>query len=357
MNNFVSAARRLAESIRYSGDIMRHYLDNEQLAADRILESVYQNDLSISTEVTPGLADRLSKVCSRLRLPDESVVAFVYASPDIQAECFSGDSQCCYVRFSSALVDLLDADEFMFVAGHEIGHFLLGHGLARNESSRDSVEFFIQQRAQEISSDRLGLIGCQSLEVAIRAMMKTVSGLNDEHLRFDVGAFLRQLDKTTTPSGNYRSTHPSIFVRCKALLWFSLNSGFSRRSGEFNREELAKLDRRIQIDCDRYVDGPARKVIANAEENLLLWVVANQIVEDGVLDKNEQKLAASVIGKKNLERLKSYLSEISKSDVHDEVYEKLKQAREELERIIPSRFEATYREIEDKVSLTFNGPR
>ncbi|MBL6934419.1 MAG: M48 family metallopeptidase [Alphaproteobacteria bacterium] len=350
MDRYASAARKLAENIRYSGDTLRHYDEGDSAVAGRVLGSVYQNELRVSSEVTPGLADHLKSVCSQLHLPANSVDAFVYASPDIQAECYSGSTQNCILRFSSALIDLLDDDEFMFVVGHEVGHFLLGHGLARIENSADSIEYYIQQRAQEISSDRIGLISCQSLDVAIRAMMKTVSGLTDEHLRFDVSAFIRQLDETPHTGGHHASTHPSILVRCKALLWFSLNDAFNRGGEDFCRDELLKLDQRIQNDLDKYVDGPAREIIKEAEENLLLWVIANHVVQDGVLDKKEQKTIAELIGEQNLERLKNFLSEIPIPEVRDEVFQRMRTAREDLERMIPTSFEMTFREIEEKVS-------
>jgi hypothetical protein len=349
-NRCVGAARELAENIRYSGDTLRHYAEEAPSISGRVLGSVYQNELRVSSEVTPGLAGRLKSVCYQLHLPADSVKAFIHASPDIKAECYSGGTQNCILRFSSALIDLLDDDEFMFVVGHEIGHFLLGHGLARIENSADSIEYLIQQRAQEISSDRVGLIGCRSLDVAIRAMMKTVSGLTDEHLRFDVNAFLRQLDETPHTGGHHASTHPTFFVRCRALLWFSLNDAFNRGGEDFCCEELSRLDQRIRNDLDKYVDGPAREIIAEAEKNLLLWVVADHTVQDGVLDRKEQKAIAKLVGDETLERFKKFLSDIPVDEAQDEVYQRMKMAREDLERMIPTSFEVTFREIEERVS-------
>ncbi len=116
------------------------------------------------------------------------------------------------------------------------------------------------------------------------------------------------------------------------------------------RYELLKLDQRIQNDLDKYVDGPAREIIKEAEENLLLWVIANHVVQDGVLDKKEQKTIAELIGEQNLERLKNFLSEIPIPEVRDEVFQRMRTAREDLERMIPTSFEMTFREIEEKVS-------
>src|SRR5687768_6615234 len=83
------------------------------------------------------------------------------------------------VRFSSTLVDILDEEEFCFVVGHELGHFLLRH-TAGLHGSTESLELFMLQRAQEISADRLGMVACGSLDVAIKALKKTISGLNNK---------------------------------------------------------------------------------------------------------------------------------------------------------------------------------
>ena len=300
--------------------------------------------------MTPGLSQKLEAVCQKLLLPEKVVDAFIYASPEVQAECYASGTESCILRFSSALVDLLDDDEFEFVCGHEAGHFLLGHGLARLEGRSDSLEYFMQQRAQEISVDRIGLIACGSIEVSIRAMMKMVSGLSGEHLRYDVGAFLRQLDDSPQRAGDATSTHPSIFVRCRALLWFSLNDSFNRGDLNFKRKDLLRLDKHIERDIAKFIDGPARRIIDDAKMDLLLWVAANHVVHDGILNKQEQAVIAGMVGMETLTSLKNFLSDIPASDVQDEVYQRMKSARENLEQLLPSSFEKTVHEIEEKVA-------
>lgn len=353
MDDYTSAAKGLAESIRYAGDSLRPSGDPEAYAFAHAFGGIYHNDLKISSSVTPGLADRLRTVCSRLFLPIEFVSAFVYASPEIQAECYSGPENSCALRFSSSLVDLLNDEEFMFVVGHEVGHYLLGHGSIRASHRSDSVEFFIQQRAQEISSDRLGLIACESLDVAMHAMMKTVSGLGAEHLRFDVNAFIKQLKDTPHGAVSYSASHPSIFVRCKALLWFSLNDAYVRGSNEYAHEDLVRLDQHIKNDIDKYVDGPARKKIAEAESTLFLWSIANHVVQDGVLNKEEQAVISKLVGEDDLKRLKGFLSDMPAAEIQDEVLLRLNAAREDLERMAPSSFEAMCNGIQKKISNAF----
>jgi hypothetical protein len=355
MDDGVTSARALADRVRYSGDMLRRKTAGDETATIRARNMFFHNGLQISPSVTPNLANRLTLVCDRLQIPQDSVHAFIYASPEIQAECFAGTTSFCVLRFSSALVDLLNDDEFEFVAGHELGHFLLDHGIVRLENQDENLEFQIQERAQEISADRIGLISCQSLEVAIQSLMKTVSGLSREHLRFDIGAFLSQLRnvREEVGEGSHFATHPSILIRCRALLWFSLNDLFTRKFDQSSVELLEQLDQRILKDMDRFIDAPSRIIIDDARENLSIWVAASHAVADGVFDKNEQTVFADMFGISILERLKSFLSDLPASEVEEAVFDRMKSAREDLEQIIPSGFNQVYAEIQEQVKTRF----
>ena len=196
MPNDLRIAREFADHIRFSGDIIEQNTQSYSVQSEAIKDHFYCNELCISKEVTPELYNSLKSVLGRLGIPMNSIEAFVYASPDINAQCYTGKNTECVIRFSSSLVDILNKNEFEYVVGHELGHFLLSHSTARSDNVNESIEFYMRQRAQEISADRIGLIACNSLDVAIKALIKTISGLNDIHLRFDVGAFLSQLKKT-----------------------------------------------------------------------------------------------------------------------------------------------------------------
>jgi len=353
MDNFSSVARLLAEKIRYSNDTLRPKTDGDPDRTDKLRNQFYHDGLLISPSVTPDLAKHLDRVCERLQIPNVAVEAFIYASPDIQAECISGSVSKCIVRFSSSLIDLLDGDEFEFVVGHELGHFLLNHGVVRLENNSESLEYFIENRAQEISADRIGLVSCRSLEIAIRALMKTVSGLSSEHLRFDVSSFVSQLRSapgSIQVESNF-TTHPSILIRCRALLWFSMSDISSRGVEHFSQNQLETLDRRIENDMEKFVDGPAKRRIEEAKDNLAIWIAANHAVQDGAFDKIEQEKIAEMFGGNICDKLKVFLSDIPGSEVQETVYERMKSAREELEILIPSGLEEAVRKIQKRIEV------
>ncbi len=330
-------ARRLAARIRFSGDAPGGG-ECAPVSAEAVRQFHLINELNISPAVTPLLYKNLNIALKNIFIPPRAVTAFVYASSEMQASCFPGDhGDGCIIRFSSALVDILDADEFKFVAGHELGHFLFAHRPPKSAAKRSGLEYLILQRAREISCDRMGLVACGSLEIAIRAMMKTISGLTGEHLRFDVGAFMSQLRRVSGDAAEqvWQTTHPPVLVRCRALLRFSSDIRNADGVGNFSRASAARLDEKIRDDLDKYVDGPARERIAAAKQKVRMWAAARDIAADGVFDKKGQEKFAAEFGHDNLEKMKRFLR-MPKSKIRGAVAAKLKDAERELKTLIPA---------------------
>lgn len=340
MQHDLSHAKKFAAQVRFSDDSSTGQSPDNRNQASRLRDLFYTNELLISESVTPGLYEGLCAVIKRLSVPADALDAFVYASSEINAQCFLGDSNKCIIRFSSALIDILDRNEFEFVAGHEIGHFLYSHSPASDRSESSSIEYYIQQRAQEISADRLGLIGCESLSVAIKALIKTVSGLNNSHLRFDVGSFLSQLQNFSGEAlWNQYATHPSMLVRCRALLWFSLNDAYNLKLSNYSHEDIFKLDRKIKNDMDKYVDFSAKNLISEAKANLSMWMAAFEIVQKDKFSKSDQDKFKKEFGQETLDSLINYLKSLPHTDVEKSVFGKVEDARKKLEHLIPKGFE------------------
>ena len=116
---------------------------------------------------------------------------------------------------------------------------------------------------------------------------------------------------------------------------------------------MAKLDRLIENDLQKFVDGPARRLIADAKKNLAMWMAAYAVVQDGVFAKKEQEAIAGMFSFELMERLKGFLRDIPASEVHDTVYARMKAAREELESVIPTSFDTELKKIQDQVRLQF----
>jgi len=332
----IDDAIKFAEGFRYSDDIKTHsYRPSLEPGARQADFALSLDGLEINEHLTPQLARGVKEVCDQLQLPDEFVKAYVYEAQEVQASCRSNGSGCI-VTFSSALVRLLELDEFKFVVGHEIGHFLMGHTLGH--SNVGSLEHFLESPAKEISADRMGMVGCGELDGALRALMKTASGLDSKHLRFDLVAYLKQSDTSAEGkvAGVGLRTHPPMLMRSRALLWFSMHD-WRRNSSRDGRSKLAELDKRISNELNEFVQAPVREKVDEAKADYRLWLAVYLGVRDGVLDASEQAILREMFGADVLSKIASLLGGRSITEVRGLVFERMNQSRDALFELMPAR--------------------
>lgn len=341
MHNKLLSAKKLAESVRYSEDTLNPGCCFDKRRSDILHNAFCHNGLRITKEMTPRLYLSLRSTFNRLGICDDDVASYIYASPDIQAECYIEASSKCILRFTSSLIEILSEEEFSFVAGHELGHFILNHSPIDNVSKPQSLEYYIKQRAQEISADRLGLIACESLNIAIGALVKTISGLTSKHLNFDVGTFISQL-KEASDNHLIDSSHPSIIVRCRSLLWFSINDDFLCNMSVFSKESMYKTDSLVQKELHKYIDGPARNKINQVKSDLAMWIAALNIVRHGRFERSEQFKFKEQFGESIFEKFIDFIRDVPTNNLENIVFEKMKASRDELELLIPGSFENEY---------------
>jgi hypothetical protein len=355
MYDELSKARIFSDSVRYSGDTLRVSGGVEHRDSDGLQSYFLLNSILVSPLVTPIIDKSVNKVIDRLHIPKESVKVYVYASAEIQAECYAGNDTDCVVRLSSGLIDILEDEEIEFVIGHEIGHFLYSHSLAAASENNESLELSIQKRAQEISADRIGLLASESLDSSIRAMMKTISGLSTKYLKFNVGAFLSQLSNTESFKSqiSVNSSHPSMLVRCRALLWFSMCDTFKRGDQNYHCDEVDRLNEKIKEDIDKFVDAKARERIDELKQDLALWLSASLIIEDGNFDKEEQTKFAKMFNQDTLDKLKRFLSNQSASSLKKSIEDNIESSKKGLYNEIPTSFDSELYKINHKIKNQF----
>ena len=352
----LAEARNFARTVRYSGDTLT--ADESIKIENTEIEAFYSlNSIQVTSLVTPVISKSIDKVIKRLQIPASSVKAYVYASPEIQATCYAGNEADCIIRLSSGLIDILENKELEFVIGHEIGHFLYNHGLAASLNNNESLEFSIKQRAQEISADRIGLLASESLDVSIRAMMKTIYGLTTKYLKFDIAAFLSQLSNTAKYKSqiSVNSSHPSMFLRCRALLWFSMSETFKNGEKNYKPNEIEKLNTKIENDIDKYIDSLAYEKINDLKKDVEMWLAVSMIVKDGSFDRDEQAIFKEMFGENTLEKLKIFLSSHdSATAAKKTTSKKLEDSIKSLYSTIPISFESEMESLEKKIKTNFS---
>jgi len=322
----LNKARGIAEFIRISEDKPSKSIDpNDLKGREDHKDTMLRHGVLISKSVTPSLDNQLNSVCEAIHIPRECVTAFVYNSPEVQADCLIDTPDTCVLRFTSGLVNLMDENEFKFVAGHELGHFLLGHGACSQYLSEGTSEDFMVRRARELSADRLGYLSIGNQEESLQAIIKTASGLGNQFLRFDVASFMSQTNMISNPSkGESRnSTHPSMLIRCRSLLWFAMSVQSIEDLGHMTQETIHQIDSRVVKDLEKFVDGQVRLRKTEFEKDIAVWKSALLIYHSGAFTKEVQQRLKDIMGEETLHSIKSFFELYSKEELLSEITQRL----------------------------------
>lgn len=332
-------ARRLAARVRVregevkAGSSFPGVAGVHQHRGDMLLDG-----LLISSSVTPILEDSLQEVCNTLCLPRGAVTGFVWNHPVVQADCAIRDENSCVIRFTSALINLMSVTELKFIIGHELAHFLLLHTTRGKKADRDSaLEEYASDRIKELSADRIGLIGCADVNLAARAIIKTASGLGEGHLRFDVAAFLRQVvgeDARSFKQSGF-STHPSLLVRCRALMWFEMELKNSYNISSLPDSRLRAVDRRVFSDLEKFVDSQIGERKEDLLRDLTLWEVALLVLQKGRFKKSYQDRFVLFFGREELESLKNLFRTVGSGALRKDLVQKKEALVSDIDRQFP----------------------
>jgi|LNFM01.1.fsa_nt_gb tellurite resistance protein len=147
------------------------------------------------------------------------------------------------IDVTSGTIDALDDDELAYVLGHELGHALLGHletfrVMSGETRGITSLRSFALKRYQELSADRMGLLCCPDLEVALRAEMMFTTGVRKRKALGEPRAFLehaRQSAERVAPPSEAAEgldTHPYGELRAVAIDLFHRSHTFARLRGK-----------------------------------------------------------------------------------------------------------------------------
>ncbi len=333
-----------AENYRFSYDLPTQSHQINEQALEKMQLARIHNSLAVTESLTPQLSITLSNVCKSLHLEPDFVSAFVYSSSETQASCFLGDTNKCNIMISSSLVNLMDDKELEFVLGHELGHFLLKHG-ENNHTYQISKEGSMLSRYKEVSSDRIGFIACGSLESSYSSMIKMLSGLSDNYLRYDISALLDQVrrDSNQTSYLFSYSSHPSLIIRIKALLWFSMSKIYKKSiSDSDSGDSIEKVDDQIIKDLDKYIDNPIKKEINDAKKDLSFWLYIFGMIEDDRFEKKEQQMIEKKFGLEYLTKVKEIFATKGRDEATDFINQHLTAAVENLMQIAPREFELSF---------------
>ena len=281
------------------------------------LAKLLSTSVKVSKEIFPNIAAAIDNVFKRLKIQNNFSFFVTANHLQTQAMCSAMPlSDTAEIILTSKLVELLDDNELESIIAHEVAHFYYQHALYPEASkSKNRIEFLNLlnfSRAAEISADRVGFLGCESLEHSLRAMLKLTSGLSDKHLKFNFSIYLDQLRELKEVKGDKNqlySTHPNFLNRMQALIWFSMSNEYNEecKTGKKGVHDLKKIDEKIDESIKRVTGNEV--TISNKEvfSRSLMWGTLSIFLADKKFTKKEQEIFQKNFGEKSTVSLVSLI--------------------------------------------------
>ena len=331
LNNFIN-------DIKYSRDNPKDYdvLVQPQNEIDyNSNQDAYllSSSLQIQNDLFPKIYEAIQDVKKILQIDDNYNF---YVNPDnssANAYCkVMPRSDRVDIVFTSRLIELLDVDELKFIVAHEIAHYQYQHYLYPNPKDADNhLRYFnlvnLQKNA-EISADRLGFTVLGDLEKTMKAMIKISSGLSSEHIKYNFDNFMDQLESLKKLESNpylMNSSHPSIFTRAQAVLWFSESNEFKNYnqqngSGSYSLKEIDIL---IDNALSELISKDQDQIFGDRSRTCLFWCLVYLILIDKKFTKAEQEFLSSIFSNQKVTSLKSYLQNSNSKDIEQRMKSEL----------------------------------
>ena len=300
------------------------------------LNQLLSTSVKVSKEIFPNIYSAIENVFNRLKIKN-NLNFFVTANHfQTQATCSAmplGDS--AEIILTSKLVELLNDQELESVISHEIAHFYYQHSLYPQSTNTKNRVGYLNllnfSRAAEISADRIGFIGCGSLEASLRAMLKITSGLSEKHLKFNFSSYLDQLRELKEIKGDKNlmySTHPNFLNRMQALIWFSMSNEYN---DHFNTDkkgtfDLKNIDDKIHESVKRVIGDEVEYSNKEVVSRALMWGSINIFLSDKKFSKKEQEIFKKNFGDKNTESIISLIKISNLKSIQDKINNTLEDA-------------------------------
>ena len=134
---------------------------------------------------------------------------------------------------------------------------------------------------------------------------------------------------------NEKASHPSILIRCRALLWFSLSSEFLNDNFPVGHRIFDQLDKKISSDFIKYVDRSINNSINQAKNDIAMWKAVLVVLQGGIFTRSDQEEFSKTFGKNALSSIVQLLNDEPAHLVKALVNDRLVVAEKALLRVSP----------------------
>ena len=330
-------------NIKYSKDDPKSYEIKIQPSNDVDYNSnpdayLLTSSMQIKNDLFPKIYQSINEVKEILQLDD---MYNFYVNPDnssANAYCkVMPRSDRADIIFTSRLIELLDVNELKYIVAHEIAHHQYQHYLYPNpKEAENHLRYFnlinLQKNA-EISADRLGFTVLGDLEQTMKAMIKISSGLSSEHIKYNFDNFMNQLEDLKKLESNpylMNSSHPSIFTRAQAVLWFSQSNEYINHTNSSTKGlyDLSQVDLLIDNAISELISKDQDQIFGDRSRTCLFWCLVYLILVDKKFTKEEQKYLSTIFSNQKVSSLKSFLTNSNSDEIEHRMKSELYRSKD-----------------------------
>ena len=252
----------------------------EKFSQSTLHGTLLGSTVKVSDKQFPALK-RASDVCMRM-LDMKGVEVFISRSSVLAAQSY-GVGGRNFIVLTSGLVETLDYDELLFIIGRQLGQIKSDHLLYLSiidtvkkgvktipmfgNAILEIVSFILLpwQRSSQLTADRAGLICCQSIQTATKALTKIALGSRELFDKVDLDEFLQQYQDLQEEGawGEYMQVNPFVLTRIRKLQSFIespswkriMNEAYSPNRPQFTcyycdaKYELKDFDAKLKSLC------------------------------------------------------------------------------------------------------------
>lgn len=189
--------------------------------------------INVSSDCLPRVNAQIKEAC---RLLDMQEVPACSVNWFYHIGSFSVGEKNRRIVFPSGSIDLLTADELNFLIGHELGHMKCGHKtyhmlteamyrpMVGSEigylMSLIKLPLLNWYRVSDFTADRIGLLCCQDIEVAIGCMIKMAGLPKKYYNQIHIKSFIQQaIDFNNNHCGFFDEMVKYLSINAACMPW------------------------------------------------------------------------------------------------------------------------------------------